>query len=159
MSTDAPPRRPPLPNKLFFRIGEVAEYTGIQPYTLRYWEKEFPTLRPKKNEAGQRSYRVEDIEMVLEIERLLIKDRYTAAGARRQLESQRGEPARARKEPPAPLLMPQPESPAPESRLSERKPSGATNTPKQLVAQALALMEETDAALARLGVLPEEPGK
>jgi len=158
MSTDAPPRRPPLPNKLFFRIGEVAEHTGIQPYTLRYWEKEFPTLRPKKNEAGQRSYRAEDIEMVLEIERLLIKDGYTAAGARRRLGSKKGKPAKARIEPPAPLLMPQPES-APESRPSEKKPSGTTNTPKQLAARALALMEETDAALARLGVLPEEPGK
>ena len=60
-----------IPNKLYFRIGEVSEITGVQPYTLRHWEMEFPTLSPKKNDSGQRLYRKEDIEMVHTIQRLL----------------------------------------------------------------------------------------
>ena len=77
--------RPKIPGKLYFRIGEVTEITGVQPYTLRHWESEFPTLNPKKNDAGQRLYRRAEIEMVLEIQRLLHLEGYTTAGARRLL--------------------------------------------------------------------------
>ena len=84
MTSDEVPR-PKIPGKLYFRIGEVTEITGVQPYTLRHWEMEFPTLTPKKNDAGQRLYRRTDIEMVLEIQRLLHLEGYTTAGARRLL--------------------------------------------------------------------------
>ena len=95
-----------IPNKLYFRIGEVSEITGVQPYTLRHWEMEFPTLSPKKNDSGQRLYRKEDIEMVHTIQRLLHSEGYTTAGAR---SGKRGRPA-APKPPPAPKPEPQPVS-------------------------------------------------
>ena len=84
-----PGARPKVPNKLYFRIGEVSEITGVQPYTLRHWEMEFPTLSPRKNDAGQRLYRREDIEMVHEIQRLLHLEGYTTAGARRLLSARK----------------------------------------------------------------------
>ena len=89
-----------IPNKLYFRIGEVSEITGVQPYTLRHWEMEFPTLSPKKNDAGQRLYRKEDIEMVHTIQRLLHSEGYTTAGARRLLSKKPG--SRPPPPPPAP---------------------------------------------------------
>lgn len=75
----------PIPDKLFFRIGEVAELTGVPPYVLRYWESEFKLLRPRKNHAGQRVYRRPDIELVLRIKRLLYDDRLTLEGAKKRL--------------------------------------------------------------------------
>jgi DNA-binding transcriptional MerR regulator len=75
----------PIPDKLFFRIGEVAELTGVPPYVLRYWESEFKLLRPRKNHAGQRVYRRADIELVLRIKRLLYEDRLTLEGAKKRL--------------------------------------------------------------------------
>jgi DNA-binding transcriptional MerR regulator len=80
------PKREPIPDKLYFRIGEVARLTRIQPYILRYWESEFPLLQPKKSGTGQRLYRKRDIEIVLNIKQLLYDRRYTIAGARRQLQ-------------------------------------------------------------------------
>ncbi len=74
-----------IPDKLFFRIGEVAELTGVPPYVLRYWESEFKLLRPRKNHAGQRVYRKGDIELVLRIKRLLYEDRLTLEGAKKRL--------------------------------------------------------------------------
>lgn len=83
-----PPRKEPIPDKLYFRIGEVARLTKIQPYILRYWESEFPLLQPKKSGTGQRLYRKRDIEIVLKIKQLLYDRRYTIAGARRRLQDE-----------------------------------------------------------------------
>ncbi len=74
-----------VPDRLYFRIGEVSAITGIPPYVLRYWESEFPNLQPKKSGGGQRLYRKRDVVMVLEIKKLLYQERYTVAGARRRL--------------------------------------------------------------------------
>jgi DNA-binding transcriptional MerR regulator len=74
-----------VPDRLYFRIGEVSTITGIPPYVLRYWESEFPSLQPKKSGGGQRLYRKRDVVMVLEIKKLLYQERYTVAGARRRL--------------------------------------------------------------------------
>src|SRR5215217_955442 len=74
-----------IPEKLFFKIGEVCELAGIQAHVLRYWESEFPTLAPQKNRAGQRTYRKRDVEMVLRIKELLYEDQYTIAGAKKRL--------------------------------------------------------------------------
>ena len=125
-----------IPNKLYFRIGEVSEITGVQPYTLRHWEMEFPTLSPKKNDSGQRLYRKEDIEMVHTIQRLLHSEGYTTAGARRLLSAKsgrRGRPA-VPKPPPAP------------------KPEPATVSSEILkeVREALDLMDANDQRLAAL---------
>lgn len=77
-----------IPEKLFFKIGEVCELTETQPYVLRFWESEFPQLAPKKNRSGQRIYSSEDIEVVQEIKRLLYDSGFTIAGARKQLEQE-----------------------------------------------------------------------
>src|SRR6187431_1986857 len=77
-----------IPNKLFFKIGEVCEITDTQPYVLRYWESEFPALAPAKNSSGQRIYRRRDIDTVLRIKQLLYEEGFTIAGAKKRLESE-----------------------------------------------------------------------
>ena len=77
-----------IPNKLFFKIGEVCEITDTQPYVLRYWESEFPALAPAKNSSGQRIYRRRDIETVLRIKQLLYDEGFTIAGAKKRLETE-----------------------------------------------------------------------
>ncbi len=74
-----------IPEKLFFKIGEVCDITEVQAHVLRYWESEFPMLAPQKNRAGQRTYRKRDVEMVLRIKELLYEDQYTIAGAKKKL--------------------------------------------------------------------------
>lgn len=84
-----------IPPKLYFSISEVAELTGVKAHVLRYWESEFPDLRPKKNRAGNRSYREKDIRLVMLIRDLLYKQGFTIQGARLQLKDRvrREEPA------------------------------------------------------------------
>jgi DNA-binding transcriptional MerR regulator len=77
-----------IPEKLFFKIGEVCDITTVQAHVLRYWESEFPMLAPQKNRAGQRTYRKRDVEMVLRIKELLYEDQYTIAGAKKKLVSE-----------------------------------------------------------------------
>jgi len=77
-----------IPQKLFFKIGEVCELAGVQAHVLRYWETEFPTLAPQKNRAGQRTYRRKDVEMALRIKELLYDEQYTIAGAKKKLASE-----------------------------------------------------------------------
>jgi DNA-binding transcriptional MerR regulator len=74
-----------IPDKLFFKIGEVCELVGVQAHVLRYWETEFPMLQPQKNRAGQRTYRRKDVEMALRIKQLLYEEGFTIAGAKRKL--------------------------------------------------------------------------
>ncbi len=82
-----PAETPEIPDKLYFRIGEVARLAGIKPYVLRFWESEFAGLGPKKSGTGHRLYRRKDVELVLEIKRLLYDRRYTIEGARKVLQS------------------------------------------------------------------------
>src|ERR671912_311836 len=77
-----------IPEKLFFKIGEVCDLTRVQAHVLRYCESEFPMLAPQKNRAGQRTYRKRDVEMVLRIKELLYEDQYTIAGAKKKLVSE-----------------------------------------------------------------------
>src|ERR1700751_1068105 len=74
-----------IPEKLYFRIGEVARLCRLPAYVLRFWETEFPQLRPVKSSTGQRMYRRRDVENVLRIRKLLYEDGFTIAGARAQL--------------------------------------------------------------------------
>lgn len=76
---------PVLPNKLYFRIGEVAKLVGVKPYVLRYWETEFTVLRPGKTPSHHRLYRRRDVEMLLEIKDLLYEQGFTIAGAKKKL--------------------------------------------------------------------------
>jgi len=74
-----------IPDKLYFRIGEVAELCRLPAYVLRFWETEFPQLKPIKSSTGQRMYRKRDVESVVRIKKLLYEDGFTIAGARAQL--------------------------------------------------------------------------
>ncbi len=71
--------------KLYYSISEVARITSLEAYVLRFWEKEFPMLRPKKNKGGNRHYQKRDIELVNQIKHLLYEENYTIAGARKRL--------------------------------------------------------------------------
>ena len=91
---------PRIPDKQYFRIGEVARIAGVETYVLRFWETEFPTLRPRKSKSNQRTYSRRDVGLVLRIRDLLYEEGYTIPGARRQLHRGQGEapeiPARTR---------------------------------------------------------------
>ena len=74
-----------IPDKLFFKIGEVAKLTSVEQHVLRYWEDEFEALQPKKNKSGQRVYEKKNIELIFKIKRLLYLERYTIVGAKQKM--------------------------------------------------------------------------
>ena len=78
--------------KMYYSISEVADMTGVKAHVLRYWETEFPSLRPKKNRAGNRNYRPKDIKAILVIRNLLYKEKFTISGARKKLQEHYGNP-------------------------------------------------------------------
>jgi DNA-binding transcriptional MerR regulator len=78
---------PPIPDKLYFKIGEVSQLVGVEPYVLRYWETEFPGLSPKKSSTGQRQFRRKDVELLLSIKQLLYDKKFTIEGARKALKA------------------------------------------------------------------------
>jgi len=82
-----------IPDKLYFRIGEVSELTRTKAFVLRYWETEFPSLRPVKGDSGHRLYRRKDVELIFQIRRLLYEKGFTIEGARRYLASESKNPA------------------------------------------------------------------
>ena len=127
-----------IPNKLFFKIGEVCEITDTQPYVLRYWESEFPALAPAKNSSGQRIYRRRDIETVLRIKQLLYEEGFTIAGAKKRLETE---------------MAGRPETPVPpEAQAALASPSGgsdertrvALREVKDQLREILTLLERND---------------
>lgn len=99
-----------LPPKLYFRIGEVASLVGVEPHVLRYWEREFRTIRPTKSAKGQRVYSRRDVENLMQVRDLLYDEGFTIAGAKRRLRG--GSAAEAEKKPaagPAPATAAKPE--------------------------------------------------
>jgi DNA-binding transcriptional MerR regulator len=88
-----------IPNKIYFKIGEVCELVGVQAHVLRYWETEFSMLSPQKNQSGQRSYRRRDVEVALRIKQLLYNEMFTIAGARKKLLAEQREGSRAQTAP------------------------------------------------------------
>lgn len=91
-------KAPQIPDRLYFRIGDVSELLGVEPYVLRFWETEFPQLQPKKGRTGHREYKRKDVELLLEIKRLLYDEGFTISGARKAL---KGKGRGSRKKPPA----------------------------------------------------------
>jgi DNA-binding transcriptional MerR regulator len=83
-----------IPEKIYFKIGEVCDLVGVQAHVLRYWETEFPMLSPQKNRSGQRSYRRRDVEIALRIKQLLYDEMFTIAGAKKKLQSEHRETSR-----------------------------------------------------------------
>lgn len=95
LRTKARPLGPnePIPEKLYFKIGEVSQLVGVRAHVLRYWEKEVPSIRPGKSASNQRRYRYRDVEIFREIRRLLHEEHYTLAGAKKRIMAgERGEP-------------------------------------------------------------------
>ena len=124
--------------KLFYKIGEVCSLTDTQPYVLRFWESEFPQLAPRKNRTGQRLYRHRDVEMVLEIKKLLYDEGYTIAGARKKLGMENVVP------PDAISLAPGPEAGADTAVLLETQEEFRTS-----LQEILDIMDSTDRRLKR----------
>jgi DNA-binding transcriptional MerR regulator len=85
-----------IPEKIYFKIGEVCDLVSVQAHVLRYWETEFPMLSPQKNRSGQRSYRRRDVEISLRIKELLYDEMFTIAGARKKLQTEMRDPAKLR---------------------------------------------------------------
>lgn len=106
---------PEIPDKLYFRIGEVSRVSGVKPHVLRYWETEFPAITPKKSGSGHRLYRRKDVELILEIKRLLYEERFTIEGARKYLGQKARRQAARGARPPA------------QGELFETAPEGAAN--------------------------------
>jgi DNA-binding transcriptional MerR regulator len=79
-----------FPDKLFYKIGEVSRIAKVEPYVLRYWETEFPFLKPRKNKSGQRVYIRKDLEQILAVKGLLYEDKYTIEGVRQKFSSSEG---------------------------------------------------------------------
>lgn len=85
-----------IPEKIYFKIGEVCELVGVQAHVLRYWETEFTVLSPQKNKSGQRSYRRRDVEIALRIKQLLYNEMFTIAGANKKLQQEAKEGSKAK---------------------------------------------------------------
>ena len=98
-----------IPDKLFFRIGEVAKLCSLPAYVLRFWETEFPQLKPSKSNTGQRLYRRKDVENVVRVKKLLYQEGYTINGARQYLKT---EAKRDRSQTALPFARPSTASPA-----------------------------------------------
>jgi DNA-binding transcriptional MerR regulator len=105
-----------IPEKIYFKIGEVCDLVGVQPHVLRYWETEFPMLSPQKNRSGQRSYRRRDVEMALRIKELLYDEMFTIAGAKKKLQTEVREGARLK------IVHPEPR-PAEHAPTADKEPS------------------------------------
>jgi DNA-binding transcriptional MerR regulator len=152
-----------IPQKLFFKIGEVCELAGVQAHVLRYWETEFPMLAPQKNRAGQRTYRRKDVEMALRIKELLYDEQYTIAGAKKKLATEIRAPGRdvglAPAKAPVRSLQPPPSlasrftSPAPppasQGQLTDEQRASLKDIAGQL-RQILELLDQGDAELQEL---------
>jgi DNA-binding transcriptional MerR regulator len=114
MASHPSPKRavetPTIPDRLYFKIGDVARLLKIEPYVLRFWESQFPQLKPNKSGTGQRLYRKRDVEIAVEIKRLVYGEGYTLSGARQALVQTR------RSETPAAAAVPAPKAAAPKHR-------------------------------------------
>src|SRR5687768_12703529 len=102
-----------IPEKIYFKIGEVCDLVGVQAHVLRYWETEFPMLSPQKNRSGQRSYRRKDVEISLRIKELLYEEMFTIAGARKKLQGE------LRETPKLKIVHPEPKREVDRARPSE----------------------------------------
>jgi DNA-binding transcriptional MerR regulator len=153
-----------IPEKIFFKIGEVCDLVGVQAHVLRYWETEFTMLAPQKNRSGQRTYRRRDVEMAFRIKELLYDEMFTIAGAKKKLASEirensrlkivHSEPRREISVPPPPIETVQPEIYEEEEFLEaesleneefeepksyEYETEGSSETLKQIASQLLEL--------------------
>jgi DNA-binding transcriptional MerR regulator len=132
------PETPTIPDRLYFKIGDVARICGLETYVLRFWESQFPQLKPNKSGTGQRLYRRREVELVLEIKRLVHAEGYTLPGARHALEQQHRRSG--------------PQDSAQESRTKqEPRQEPQQNPPSRLASPSTAATKRMDAAAATVG--------
>lgn len=122
---------PAIPEKIFFRIGEVCDLIKVQPHVLRYWETEFPMLTPQKNRAGQRVYRRKDVEMVMRIRNLLYEEKFTIAGAKKKLMDEQHRPGLRPKTPVEASQSKEPVGPTPPIEVKEPAPAVERTLPDE----------------------------
>jgi DNA-binding transcriptional MerR regulator len=134
--------------KLYFRIGEVAELVGVEPHVLRYWEREFRSVRPTKSAKGQRVYSRRDVESLMRVRELLYKEGFTIAGARKKLQRSGVEPDLAEEATAA-------EAQAAEAEAEPEAPSRLERTRAQL----LAMRKDIEEFLAGLRTRPDDQGQ
>jgi DNA-binding transcriptional MerR regulator len=154
MATHSSPKRavetPTIPDRLYFKIGDVARILKVEPYVLRFWESQFPQLKPNKSGTGQRLYRKRDVEVAVEIKRLVYGEGYTLSGARQAL----GQARRA--EPQAAVAAPAPVQPqAPSATAGKKRDKVA-----EVVVRARSELREIAVMLASPGsaaTAPVEP--
>lgn len=137
-TVETPRGKVSIPDKLYFKIGEVCEIVGVEPHVLRYWEQEFPQLAPQKSAAGQRLYRRKDVEIALRIKSLREDEGFTIAGAKKRLSAERAAANRLKV---VPMERPIEPSPAP--------PSGEAAPPSQ-PAEVLAALRRVRAGLEEI---------
>jgi DNA-binding transcriptional MerR regulator len=143
------PSAPEIPDKLYFRIGDVARLCQVPAYVLRFWETEFPQLKPNKGGTGQRLYRKKDVEMALRIKSLLYDQGYTIPGARQVFKTE------ARPKDLSPFAAPdstpaQPGAPGPDSRTREQEPNIASISTLRRDAQLQTVRDDMRSLLAML---------
>ncbi|MBW1713612.1 MAG: MerR family transcriptional regulator [Deltaproteobacteria bacterium] len=105
-----------IPDKRYFKMGEVSRLTGLEPHVIRYWETEFPQLKPLRAGSRQRLYTRADVELVLTIGHLLYQEKYTIAGAKQKLKNKAAFEPKPEPGGPGPSLFPQDQAPAPRSK-------------------------------------------
>src|SRR5215472_5689986 len=135
---------PVIPDRLYFKIGDVARLCAVEPYVLRFWETQFPQLRPNKSGTGQRLYRRREVELALEIKRLVHAEGYTISGARQALEGANRRPRPA----PAPERVPQGRDPG--ARPERREPEAVAAAVGQIRAELREIVSLLSATQPRL---------
>jgi DNA-binding transcriptional MerR regulator len=150
MASHPSPKRavetPTIPDRLYFKIGDVARILKVEPYVLRFWESQFPQLKPNKSGTGQRLYRKRDVEVAVEIKRLVYGEGYTLSGARQAL----GQAKRAEPQATAP--------PAPPAQAQKAAASGQKrNNVAEVVSRARVELREIAAMLGSPGSILTQP--
>jgi DNA-binding transcriptional MerR regulator len=135
-----------LPSKLFFRIGEVAGLVGVEPHVLRYWEREFRSIRPTKSAKGQRVYSRKDVENLLRVRDLLYRDGFTIAGAKKRLLQRPALDVEAGTAEPPPDTTPEPLDDGPDSEPAV----SATLGPPSVRGKLEAMRSEVESFLSEL---------
>jgi DNA-binding transcriptional MerR regulator len=139
---------PAIPDRLYFKIGDVARICGVETYVLRFWETQFPQLKPNKSGTGQRLYRRRDVELALKIKHLVHTEGYTLSGARQALELASAK-TQAHSPNPQPAL--QPDAPREPLSLLPLLVAGSSQAPKEVaitIAHARAELREIADLLA-----------
>jgi DNA-binding transcriptional MerR regulator len=137
-----------LPDKLYFKIGEVTRLTGVKQHVLRYWESEFPSIRPQKSKSNQRLYRRRDVEAVLAIRHLLYDRKYTIEGAKKELRDRGVETSLPPPDPEALVKQARGEA---EAHAFEKEQQLRASLKREREKQLLALRSEVVAFLSELG--------